>query len=150
MLLRISGESLCVTEETWRDSSQWYANELLGKRLSNKVTLYLELIPKLNHGMLGCIYPVDRKRYPREFLVQLNTTARKTRGQLTSLAHEMVHLRQLARAEFKVLDNRITARWKSRTFDLDGAYEKQPWEVEAYHLESILYKGYAAYAKGKK
>jgi hypothetical protein len=52
---------------------------------------------------------------------------------LTTLAHEMVHVKQFARGE---LEPSLT-RWKKRVDDFDD-YWDQPWEKEAIRLQHKL------------
>ena len=51
---------------------------------------------------------------------------------VTTLCHEMVHIKQRVKGE---LVNDMTWRGKKYT-------EEQPWEVEAYAMESILFQEY--------
>ena len=56
----------------------------------------------------------------------------------STVAHELVHVKQYARRE---MDSRITsglARWKGRRVREDTPYDQLPWEVEAYRMEREL------------
>ena len=76
---------------------------------------------------------------PREFMIELDTSMKNSFDQiLTWLAHEMVHLKQFVRGE---LCDYETGRvqWKTRMYG-NVHYEDQPWEREAYRLETKLYE----------
>lgn len=59
---------------------------------------------------------------------------------LLTLAHEMVHVGQISRNELKVeYDSGIPVKyWKG--ISVKVAYANEPWEIEAYALESILFE----------
>jgi|TARA_R110000796_G_C14524692_1_gene431244 hypothetical protein len=55
--------------------------------------------------------------------------------QMQTLAHEMVHAKQMLRKEL-VIDEAY--KWKGRNAN-NYEYENQPWEKEAYRLERELF-----------
>ena len=57
-----------------------------------------------------------------------------------ALAHEMVHLKQLATGELK--DKKLKAKyirvWRGEIYEDDISYWDHPWEFEAYGLQDSL------------
>lgn len=55
------------------------------------------------------------------------------------LSHELIHLKQYYKNEFKLVDNGKTPIWKGDTIDVKNyTYENRPWEKEAYENSSSL------------
>ena len=56
---------------------------------------------------------------------------------VSTLCHELTHLKQYARGEMKRLDDgRI--RWKKKVYPEGFDYDKSPWEKEAFRVEAEL------------
>lgn len=56
---------------------------------------------------------------------------------VSTICHEMTHLKQYARSEMKQLDDgRI--RWKKVVYPSGYDYDKSPWEKEAFKVETEL------------
>jgi len=56
---------------------------------------------------------------------------------ISTVCHEMVHVKQYARKELRDANGFNTA-WKSKTYSFDTAYHERPWEKEAFRLEETL------------
>lgn len=55
------------------------------------------------------------------------------------LSHELIHLKQYYKHEFKLVDNGKTPIWKGDTINVKNyTYENRPWEKEAYANSSKL------------
>jgi len=120
----------------------FYGEVLLGKRMVKNIYLDIKLTKDLKkkEGAYGFCHIVDDSlAKPREFMIELDTSMKWSFDQiLTWLAHEMVHLKQFVRGE---LCDYETGRvqWKKRMYG-NVHYEDQPWEREAYRLETKLYE----------
>ena len=57
---------------------------------------------------------------------------------VTTLCHEMVHVKQYARKEMDDGQNTGRARWKTKTIPMDTKYYDLPWEKEAYRMQDKL------------
>ena len=96
----------------------------------------------LKEGVDGdCIWTDDSPR-PKEFLIRVNTCL-SIKDFVTTIMHEMVHVKQYARRE--MFDMRASAKgkrvtnWKGTKVDTDRvSYKNQPWEVEAFALQDKL------------
>ena len=53
---------------------------------------------------------------------------------VSTIIHEMVHVKQFARDEMNGYD----MRWKSKIISVETDYMDLPWEKEAYKLEEKL------------
>ena len=110
----------------------WYGAVLLGTRMVNNIYLDIKLtkgLKKKEKAYGYCHIVDDNLSRPREFCIELDASMKYSFDQiLTWLAHEMVHLKQFVRGE---LCDYATGRVH---------YDDQPWEKEAYRLESKLYE----------
>ena len=55
----------------------------------------------------------------------------------TTLAHEMVHVKQLAKGQMKFLPNEARI-WKGKRYSKKTKYLDQPWELDAFSKQEIL------------
>lgn len=55
----------------------------------------------------------------------------------TTLAHEMVHVRQLAKGMMKFLPNNARM-WMGKRYNKRVTYLNQPWELDAFSKQEIL------------
>lgn len=56
---------------------------------------------------------------------------------VSTICHEMTHLKQYARREMVQLDDGRT-RWKKKIYPEGYDYSKSPWEKEAFRVENEL------------
>lgn len=142
MKIEISGgtpeqQDLCL------DFAHHAALSLCGSRLYRSLDVELVLESELGH--LGNAYSTDGERWPRFFEIELEQQLLK-RPQLQVLAHELVHVKQLARGELRQLQ-RGGYSWKGKKFlhitpDKEiwsKQYNRLPWEIEARGMEEALF-----------
>lgn len=87
-----------------------------------------------------CVWEDDNIR-PREFTIECRANQKKE-DFMTTIMHEMVHVKQYARGEMKeryLGDHRVL--WKGKDHS-DTTYEDQPWEKEAYKMQEVMLKAY--------
>jgi hypothetical protein len=65
---------------------------------------------------------------------------------VSTVIHEMVHVKQYAKNEMKQLKG-FKTRFNRKVYDKDTSYEDRPWEQEATDLENLLYLEFVADAK---
>ena len=63
---------------------------------------------------------------------------------LSTIAHEMVHVKQYIRGQLSV-DKKGFQLWNGKRINGDMPYHKLPWEVEAMQKEIIMSHEYIAY-----
>ena len=75
------------------------------------------------------------------YLVLIKQPSRLTKSSLlnmaTTLAHEMVHVRQLAKGQLKYLSSQ-TKIWMGRRYTKKTSYLDQPWEQDAFARQEML------------
>ena len=122
---------------------EFYGEVLLGKRMAKNVYVSVKLTKNLKKKEKAygfCHIIDDSLSRPREFNIELDASMRHPFSQiLTWLAHEMVHLKQFVRKELWDYESG-RVQWKSRAYSKKVHYDDQPWEKEAYRLESELYE----------
>lgn len=120
---------------------QWLAIRLLGKRLAKNVSIdvHCEKLLSYEGGYAGNID--DKNISPRQFEIILNKAA-LCHIQMKVLAHEMVHIKQMARNELRLWTN--AGKWLGYiyTFEDDETYRSTPWEAEARMMEETLLNEY--------
>jgi hypothetical protein len=99
-----------------------------------------------NDGQLGLTAKISHK----ELCVALDNKL-STAKLLTTLAHEMVHVKQFARGQVKT---EFTKRGHVRTFwmgrPVKAEYLDRPWEIEAYDRELELTDQFLSYVARKR
>jgi hypothetical protein len=68
-------------------------------------------------------------------------TAMPTKQMMYTLAHEMVHVKQLAKGilRYAMQGQKEIVYWCGKLFDTKGKhYVERPWEYEAYSMQEIL------------
>lgn len=72
----------------------------------------------------------------REFEIEIDKNLRLY-DFVSTLCHELTHLKQYARNEMRQLDNG-QVRWKKTIYSNDVGYYESPWEKEAFEVEKKL------------
>lgn len=83
---------------------------------------------------MGCCYKLDDKG--RQFKITIKKGL-SLFDLISTICHEMVHLKQYARQELRWCDRSLNNMWKKSVYN-DCPYDDQPWEKEAYRLEKRL------------
>lgn len=77
------------------------------------------------------------------YLVLIKKPKRLTKVSLlemgTTLAHEMVHVRQLAKGQMKFLPNQARI-WMGQRYSKKTHYLDQPWELDAFARQEIVFR----------
>lgn len=117
--------------------------DLMMPRLRDK----LEIIVKIRKNMLQreghlgtCIWEDDvYKGNARVFVIEVDSGL-KLRTMLMTIAHEMVHVKQMARGEMRYMLRDMSIKWMGKTIKTNStSYWDYPWEVEAHGREQGLY-----------
>jgi len=109
-------------------------------RLKDKITINLEFVSglKKRESIYGdCIWE-DEDFRPREFTIRVDA-GMDMRMTLTTIAHEMVHVKQYAKDEMKQLFSVNKTRFKGEYVPAGTDYWDQPWEIEAHGRETGLF-----------
>lgn len=119
------------------DVAVWSAYKLMGRLAHN---IDVDIILKKQDDADGWCEWMDKNICPREFEIRIRKTLADSEIILT-VVHEMVHVKQMARGELKeVYRGGHRQVWKGK--NVDKNYKDQPWEKEAYNLQTQLAKEY--------
>lgn len=139
MNIVVTGSGKRVRQQV-RDFADYSARSLMPK--IKNLWIEIDLIPNLleKEGLYGECYPDDDETpsRPREFVIRLDSRVSRRR-MLITLAHEMVHVKQYARAELYHGTRKPQFRWQGQWFKESTDYWDSPWEVEAYGKELGLF-----------
>jgi len=121
--------------EIIEDATRFFGRELMSTRMVNTLKIRIELrATKLEKDTLGEVgnLLIGSERQ-RDFTI-VSQRDEPLKQQLRTLAHEMVHVRQIAKNELQVRrwksDWKIHTRWRGEDWT-DTPYQERPWEAEA-------------------
>ena len=148
MKIYMRGSNKRVPSREIRFAAQFYAHMLLGPRLSNLVTVFIN---NAKEGkLMGSASWLDDNTNPRKFEIYIDPGLSR-KAYLQTLAHEFVHVKQYAKGELKTLFNKRELRWKGQYLnESDMHYFDLPWDVEAFGRELGLYLRYNKMVKVAK
>ena len=112
-------------------AAKFYAKELIpNTRIRNNCTTTIKFDDKIkNYGSCGA-EGYNTKKEPREFLIDIHPGI-GARDILSTLAHEMVHVKQLIYHE----TNDELSVWKGKRVNSDLLdYWYHPWEIDAHEI----------------
>lgn len=146
MKVYITGKAENISNKEIRDAVYFYLRKLLGKSMSQKITLYILIEKDLlkTYEMYAAISPLETETRPKHYELEIDAKLPKKQF-LVSLAHEMIHLKQFAKDQMKDLESKRMTRWLGEYYieeNLD--YWSRPWEKEAHDNEIPLYQSYLA------
>lgn len=110
-------------------SARLYEQELGLKNSRYTVEIQFKKSLAKKKGMKGCVSEIA----PR-YLIMLLDADLKGNALFETLAHEMIHVKQYARGQFRIDGNKTI--WLGKPLKLK--YHQQPWEIEAMSKEKVL------------
>lgn len=125
-------------------AAEYYAKELgMTQRLRDKLTLFIK-IEKKRFGFSGLCSWFDDPYRPREFEIRILDEGYAE--SLSTLAHEMVHVKQYATGKLRDLmsiQDMVVWEGARKPLTEEGdSYLSQPWEAEAFSLEKPLMESF--------
>lgn len=127
--------------------SEFYAKELNLLNSRYKVTIHSTHNLRKNRNSNGEVCRIG----PKDILMALDSRLSMPRLLLT-LAHEMVHVKQIARGQYTgrfAKNGRLLSCWRGKA--IRAEYLKRPWEIEAFgRQEELVVKLLQYVAKKKK
>lgn len=150
MRLIIQGKPTHLKKSEIRFAAQWAVKELIGKRLSHNINCYMEF-KKIKKNYYGSCLPVRYLRTEpkaRSFRIEIDSASRR-KTQLTTVFHEIAHLKQLAMEEliYNNVDDIHLWRHKQKIDENEYSYYDLPWEIDARKIEKMLARRYADFIK---
>jgi hypothetical protein len=113
--------------------------EQLGLTRSRRAVL-IKVTDEIEDGMQGATLNIEIADC---YLVLIKQPKRVTKASLlemgTTLAHEMVHVRQLAKGQMKFLPNQARI-WMGKRYNKRTHYLDQPWELDAFARQEIVFR----------
>jgi len=113
----------------------FYAKQLNVKDFDYTIIVKNNKILRKEHQFNGQVYYSGY----RELTIELDSYLKLPRLLIT-LAHEMVHVKQMVRGQYqlrKARNGRIMQGWCGKRVKAD--YLDRPWEIEAFKREEILF-----------
>ena len=140
MIVNIVGGSKSQKKHT-RSMVQYCVDKMMPRMQNIEVNVHIKDFGK--DDSLGYAIPSDTadQYRPREFDIELHSK-QNLRKFLITLAHEMVHVKQFARAELYESSVADKHRWRGEWLKGDPEYWDQPWEIEAHGRELGLFVRY--------
>ena len=116
----------------------WFVNTYLPRY---KITINVEHLGLMRHGVFGWMWASDCDYRPREFEIEIHNRM-SSENYTKTLLHELWHVYQHVKKQLK--DKYNKRLWRGIDHS-DTAYAKQPWEKDATRMEEILYRKYISY-----
>ena len=107
----------------------------------HKITINVEHLGLMRHGVFGWMWASDCDYRPREFEIELHNRM-SPENYTKTLLHELWHVYQHVKGLLK--DKHNKRLWKGIDHS-ETDYDDQPWEKEALQMEEVLYKKYTSY-----
>ena len=130
-----------LRNERLEEEARYYASRL---ELNAQVAIRINLTLRLPEGILGLIqYERDSVYIPEnQFIIWLNSRASFSE-QSTSLAHEMIHVKQYLDGRLSEIDDK-TLQWEGEEFRNFQRipHDMRPWESEAIELGLQMRRDY--------
>lgn len=125
---------------TLKNATRCFAEVLMSPQMIRYLNIRIILKVNLDAGGY-CLSDDDRK--PRNFTIEIY----KSRSKYTILeilAHEMIHVKQMATGQLKDISikKQSVVSWCGVVYSDDVSYWDQPWEIEAYGLQNSLVAKY--------
>lgn len=140
MQVSILGAKDTVLRATLKTATRCFAEVLMSPQMIRHLSIKIILKENLDAGGY-CQSDDDRK--PRNFTIQIYKSRRKF-TLLEILAHEMIHVKQMATGQLKdvSINRESVVLWCGVVYEHDVSYWDQPWEIEAYGLQNSLVAKY--------
>lgn len=137
MKISVRGKTNGLSKRSTKYICNQISDMLLSSRLSKNIYVQIQYM-RLEEGTWGYCSPVDfESRQHREFEILIDSEISKEK-QLKTLVHELVHLKQFAKGEFKQYEG-YNYRWLGKKISISSEdYDTLPWEIEAISSEKTL------------
>lgn len=130
-------------------AAYFFVNQLLTRDESRGVSLEIATLYDLDDSSKGSCLCLDDGPFPKEFRIEIQKG--KVSEVLSTLAHEIVHLKQYVKGELRETSNFNKSRWHGKLMpctDQNNSYFDHPWEIEAYGREvGLMHKYNTRYKK---
>ena len=138
MIVSVNGAKDPELTKLLKLATKFFADKLLSPQLQKNIYVKIRIHDKLGAGGY-CDFIEEGLPTPRSFEIDIQKSRKKIH-MFSVLAHEMVHLKQIAYGEMKdkYIKHKYVTVWRGEQYEDDVGYWDQPWEMEAYGLENSL------------
>ena len=150
MQVIIRGKNPRIKAEELKFAVEWMGRLIMSQVLLDNLDITLSF--KEEEGVVGTteITDTDCNPLPRSFLIRLNPKISRITT-IKTLAHELVHVKQFARGEFKDTKYPNLSRRNKQIINHDRVdYWDLPWEIEAFGREYGMYRRYTNHLRESK
>ncbi len=142
MKVRIYNAPKSLKLDVLKRAVEFFGTTLMSKRMCAGLTIFIRFSETHKQENLedgNCTWEDDNHR-PKEFSINLHSYKSMSKV-LTTLAHEMVHVKQFATGEMRdLMRDAHLVSWQGKRFDIrDVDYWDYPWEIDAHGRELGLY-----------
>lgn len=148
MRVNIFGECK-VSKEELRYCTHWYSRKLIPKQKLKDLVVNIQVFKKIPKEDKEVIINEEKSKDVCAYLTEVNDNTftihlnkkLKRSDIISTIAHEMVHIKQFYLKEFIMGEG--TFIWKKKKFNIkDFHYYDLPFEIEAYGREIGLFERY--------
>jgi len=121
------------------ESLAQFTSQKLMPRMAPKLSVEFSFVTSLfaREGIFGDVGYYEGDEVPRDFVIRLDAGI-DTIDLLKTAAHEMVHVKQIARNELRELVRSPYFRFHKNYYHKSTDYFDKPWEIEAHGREEGL------------
>lgn len=143
MKISVRGKNTKLSRNEARYATDWMARLIMSNKLLNNISIQVEFAPEEgNKGSTECL---DEDYRPRDFKIMIDPELSR-RNQLTTLAHELVHVKQFAMGEMRYTKDFDLIKWYKQSIHSEKTeYWDLPWEIEAFGREWGMYIRYVGH-----
>ena len=140
MEIKVKGKASTDIKIELKSAAKFFGRSILSSRSFSD--LYVEIHIKQKLDARGyCEILEEGRSLPNSFIIELEYVDRKE--MLSTLAHEMVHVKQYRTGEMKNTRHCDFTNWKGKKINvITIPYEEHPWEIEAHNKEVELLERY--------
>ena len=123
---------------------EWFVAD----RKLNRFNTFVHIIDKRlwHQGNDGTCLSIDELSRPRYFEIEIENRLDNKEQYLTTLFHELRHVEQRLRGthvqRFSSRHSKVVNKWKGVPVPPETEYMDEPWEIDAYKMESVFFKEY--------
>jgi hypothetical protein len=144
--INFNGSYSAPQRQKIRRAADFFMSQLLTSRKASNTDVVISIKKSIGAEGFCSVHEDEENNYsPKQFQIDLESR-KNIKEFLSTLAHEMVHMRQFRNQELGYREN--YTRFRGRAYKLSMPYDKQPWEKEAYKLEKVLVKKFEEYCYG--
>jgi len=120
-------------------AAKYFCEELIpNKRIRNNCYTVIIFNDKITEFGSAEIVAYNTLKKAREFKIEIHPGI-GVRNIFETLAHEMVHVRQLAKGQMKFLPDQARV-WMGKRYSKKTHYLDQPWELDAFARQEIVFR----------